>query len=235
MTGSAWRRAVRGVRGWGAVTAGVLAVIGLVAAGATAAQEGQEAELGFFITSEGPGNGADLGGLEGADAHCQALAESAGAGDRTWRAYLSTQATDGEEAVNARDRIGDGPWHNAEGLEIASDVEDLHYNNAAITYEHALDENGETVASGALGDSVTRHDILTGTRMDGTAFPPGEDRTCSNWASSGEGQAMVGHHDRYSYDTPGSSWNSAHLSRGCSQEDLVATGGAGLFYCFAAE
>lgn len=203
---------------------------------ASVAQEAQEEpELGFFITSVGPGDGANLGGLEGADAHCQTLAEAAGAGHRVWRAYLSTQATDDEPAVNARDRIGEGPWHNAEGLGIAADVDDLHYNNAAITYEHALDENGERVASGAMGDDVTRHDILTGTRMDGTAFPPGEDRTCSNWTSSGEGSAMVGHHDRFTFDTPGSPWNAAHPSRGCSQEELVGTGGNGLFYCFAAQ
>lgn len=201
---------------------------------APADQEEPEEELGFFITSVGLGDGANLGGLEGADAHCQALAEAAGAGGRTWRAYLSTQATDGEDAVDARDRIGEGPWHNAEGLQIAADVDDLHYNNAAIDYEHALDENGETVASGAMGDPETDHDILTGTRLDGTAFPPGEDRTCSNWTSSGEGSAMVGHHDRYRFETFGSPWNSAHPSRGCGQEDLEGTGGAGLFYCFAA-
>ena len=194
-----------------------------------------DAPMGFFITSEGPGDGANLGGLEGADAHCQALAEDAGAGDRTWRAYLSTQATDTEPAVHARDRIGDGPWANANGLQIAADVDDLHYNNANIRYEYALDERGETVSSGALGDPVTRHDILTGTGLDGTAFPPGEDRTCDNWTSSGEGSAMVGHHDRFSFDTPGSPWNTSHPSRGCSQESLEATGGAGLFYCFAVD
>jgi len=202
---------------------------------ANAPQEAQEEpELGFFITSAGPGDGANLGGLEGADAHCQTLAEAAGAGHRVWRAYLSTQAADGAPAVNARDRIGEGPWHNAEGLRIAADVDDLHYNNAAIGYEHALDEDGERIASGAMGDDVTRHDILTGTRMDGTAFPPGEDLTCSNWTSAGEGSAQVGHHDRFSFTTPGSSWNSAHPSRGCGQADLEATGGGGFFYCFAA-
>ncbi len=203
--------------------------------GTPEAQEAQEEpELGFFITSVGTGNGANLGGLEGADAHCQALAEAVGAGDRVWRAYLSTQAGGDQPAVNARDRIGEGPWHNAEGLQIAADVDDLHYNNAAINYEHALDENGGTVASGAMGDSVTHHDILTGTRLDGTAFPAGEDRTCSNWTSEGEGSAMVGHHDRYRFQTFGSPWNAAHPSRGCSQEALEGTGGAGLFYCFAA-
>ncbi|NIP56628.1 MAG: lectin [Gemmatimonadetes bacterium] len=213
-----------------------LALFALVLAPKAQAQEEGEAEMGFFITSEGPGNGADLGGLEGADAHCQALAEAAGAGHRTWHAYLSTQATDSEPAVHARDRIGEGPWANANGLRIAADVDDLHYNNANIRYEYALDERGETVGSGALGDPVTRHDILTGTRLDGTAFPQGQDRTCSNWtSSSSEGSAMVGHHDRYSFDTPGSPWNSSHPSRGCSQENLEATGGDGLFYCFAVE
>lgn len=191
--------------------------------------------MGFFITSVGPGNGGDLGGLEGADAHCQALAEAVGAGDRTWRAYLSTQAVGGQSAVNARDRIGDGPWANAEGLRIASDVDSLHYDNANIRYEYALNERGERVNSGASGDSPSMHDILTGSGLDGTAYPAGEDRTCSNWTSSGEGSAMLGHHDRFSFTTPGSPWNTAHPSRGCSQENLVGTGGNGLFYCFAAE
>lgn len=218
----------------------VLVALGVVALSAVtvplpAQQQEEPLPMGFFITSVGPGNGGDLGGLEGADAHCQALAEAVGAGDRTWRAYLSTQATDGTPAVNARDRIGDGPWANADGLVIATDVDDLHYNNANIRYEYALNEKGERVDSGALGDQSTMHDILTGTRLDGTAFPPGEDRTCGNWTSSGAGSAMVGHHDRYRFTTPGSPWNEAHPSRGCSQEDLVGTGGAGLFYCFAAE
>ncbi len=200
------------------------------------AQQDQEQEpMGFFITSAGPGNGGDLGGLEGADAHCQSLAEAVGAGGRTWRAYLSTQATGNQRAVNARDRIGDGPWANAEGLRIASDVDNLHYDNANMRYEHALDERGERVNSGASGDSPSMHDILTGSRLDGTAFPPGDDRTCGNWTSSDEGSAMVGHHDRFSFTTPGSPWNTAHPSRGCSQENLVGTGGNGLFYCFAAQ
>lgn len=216
----------------------VWAVFGLLLMAASlqvVAQQDQEPEpIGFFITSVGPGNGGDLGGLEGADAHCQALAEAVGAGDRTWRAYLSTQASGGQAAVNARDRIGDGPWANAEGLIIATDVDELHYNNAAISYEHALNERGERVNSGASGDEPSMHDILTGSQLDGTAFPPGEDRTCSNWTSSGEGSAMVGHHDRFRFTTPGSPWNTAHPSTGCSQEELVATGGNGLFYCFAA-
>ncbi len=198
------------------------------------AQQDQEPEpMGFFITSVGPGNGADLGGLAGADAHCQSLAVAVGAGDRTWRAYLSTQASGNQRAVNARDRIGDGPWANAEGLGIASDVDELHYNNANVRYEFALNERGERVNSGASGDEPSMHDILTGSRLDGTAFPPGEDRTCSNWTSSGEGSAMVGHHDRFRFTTPGSPWNMAHPSGGCSQENLVGTGGNGLFYCFA--
>lgn len=206
-----------------------------VSVAGVAAQQEEPPPMGFFITSVGPGSGGDLGGLAGADAHCQALAEAVGAGERTWRAYLSTQATESEPAVHARDRIGSGPWANAEGLVIAANVEDLHYNNAAIRYEYALNERGERVSSGALGDSPSMHDILTGTRLDGTAFPPGEDRTCGNWTSGGEGSAMVGHHDRFRFTTPGSPWNEAHPSRGCSQEDLVGTGGAGLFYCFAAE
>ncbi len=206
-----------------------------LAAALSAQQDDDEPELGFFITSVGSGNGGDLGGLAGADAHCQALAETAGAGHRTWRAYLSTQAMGSEAAVNARDRIGSGPWANAEGTQIASNVDDLHYNNAAINYEHALDENGNSVNSGVQGDSPNKHDILTGTRMDGTAFPPDQDRTCSNWTSSDAGSAMVGHHDRYTFDTPGASWNSVHPSRSCAQDDLVATGGDGLFYCFAAD
>ena len=195
----------------------------------------QDEPLGFFITSVGPGNGGDVGGLDGADAHCQALAQAVGAGDRTWRAYLSTQASGGQPAVNARDRIGEGPWFNAAGLQIAANVDDLQYNNSNVNYEHALNERGERVNSGASGDTPNMHDILTGTQLDGTAFASREDRTCSNWTSSGEGSAMVGHHDRFTFQTPGSPWNQSHPSRGCSQEELVATGGAGLFYCFAAE
>ena len=195
----------------------------------------QDDPLGFFITSVGPGDGGDLGGLDGADAYCQELAEAEGAGDRTWRAYLSTQASGGQPAVNARDRIGEGPWFNAEGLSIAANADDLHYSNANINYDHALNERGERVNSGANGDSPSMHDILTGTQLNGTAFPPGEDRTCNNWTSSGNGSAMVGHHDRFTFQTPGSPWNQSHPSRGCTQEQLVSSGGAGLFYCFAAD
>lgn len=187
----------------------------------------QDNGMSFFLTSEGPGNGADLGGLDGADAHCQMLAESAGAGDRDWRAYLST------DTVNARDRIGEGPWHNADGVLIASDVDELHSDDANIDKETALDENGNVV--NGTGDSPNRHDILTGTRIDGTAFDDGEDHTCSNWTSSDEGSAHVGHHDRLARGVPGSPWNDAHPSRGCSQEALRSSGGDGLFYCFAAD
>lgn len=212
-----------------------VAALWLLAAPADAQPTPEPEEMGFFITSVGPGNGGDLGGLEGADAHCQHLAEAVGAGHRTWRAYLSAQAGDGRPAIDARDRIGTGPWANAAGLRIASDLADLHYNNANISYEHALNEKGERVNSGASGDRPSMHDILTGTRLDGTAFPPGEDRTCDNWtSSSSDGSAMVGHHDRYRFTTPGSPWNAAHPSSGCGQADLEGTGGAGLFYCFAA-
>ena len=212
-----------------AVLAGSVALCGHVVA-----QEQEETpEMGFFITSVGLGDGANLGGLEGADAHCQSLAEAAGAGHREWRAYLSTQ---GPDAVNARDRIGEGPWANAHGVTIATDVENLHYDNSNINFEHAVDENGNPIASRIDGDpSFTEHDILTGTRLDGTAFPPGEDRTCSNWTSNNEGSAWVGHHDRYSFEIPGAPWNSSHATPGCTQEALVSVGGAGLLYCFAAD
>lgn len=198
------------------------------------AQDDEEPpEMGFFVTSVGLGDGGNLGGLAGADAHCQSLAEAAGAGHRTWRAYLSTQ---GPGAVNARDRIGSGPWANAKGLIMATNVENLHYDNSNFNWEHSLDENGNQFASRIDGDpDFTEHDILTGTRIDGTAFPPGEDQTCSNWTSNSTGSARVGHADRYSFMIPGSPWNSAHGTPGCTQENLVSVGGAGLLYCFAAD
>jgi hypothetical protein len=193
----------------------------------------QQVEMSFFITSQGPGNGADLGGLEGADRHCQSLAEAAGAGGKTWRAYLSTQ---GLTATHARDRIGGGPWQNAKGVVIAKDVGELHGDNNNLNKESALDENGEVV--NGRGDTPNRHDILTGSQPDGTAFGPGDDRTCGDWTKSGsDGAAMVGHHDRMGLDDspPAKSWNSSHPTRGsCSQEALRGTGGDGLFYCFAA-
>ena len=179
-----------------------------------------DAAMSFFLTSAGPGNGADLDGLQGADAHCQRLAESVGAGGRSWHAYLST--TDG---TNARDRIGKGPWNNARGVEIASSAENLHGDNN-LTKQTQLDENGREV--NGRGDSPNRHDILTGSNSDGTAA----DATCDNWTSSGEGSARVGHHDRTGGGADPTSWNSAHGSRGCSQSNLQGTGGDGLFYCF---
>jgi hypothetical protein len=188
----------------------------------------------FFITSVGSGKGADLGGLEGADRHCQQLAQGAGAGTRTWRAYLSTQ---GQGAANAKDRIGRGPWQNAKGEVIAKDVADLHSPNNKISKQTALDEKGQPV--NGRGDTPNRHDILTGSQADGTAFAAGEDRTCANWTSSAAGAAMVGHHDRMGLrdDDASKSWNTSHPSRGegggCSQAALRGTGGDGLFYCFA--
>jgi len=212
------------------------AAAGVLALGIGAGAQAQQSEMTFFITSAGPGNGADLGGLEGADQHCQQLAEAAGAGDRTWRAYLSTQATDGEPAVNARDRIGEGPWQNAAGVVVAQSVDELHGDNN-LDKQTALDEQGELV--NGRGDEPNRHDILTGSQADGTAFPAGEDRSCGNWTMSGaEGAAMVGHHDRMGLrdDAPSRSWNASHPSRGgCSQAALQGTGGDGLFYCFAAD
>ncbi|HEX2228402.1 MAG TPA: hypothetical protein VHM64_14790 [Candidatus Binatia bacterium] len=188
----------------------------------------------FFITSTGPGKGADLGGLEGADRQCQLLAQAVGAGNRSWRAYLSTSAADGKPAVNARDRIGSGPWQNAKGVVIASDINELHGTNK-INKETALNEKGETV--NARGDKPNMHDILTGSQPDGRAFPGEQDMTCRNWTSSGEGAAIVGHHDRQGLrdDESSKSWNSSHASRGCSQDALRSSGGNGLFYCFAAK
>ena len=195
----------------------------------------QQGDMSFFVTSAGLGKGADLGGIEGADRHCQALAEAAGAGGKTWRAYLSTQ---GADAVNARDRIGDGPWVNAKGEVIAADLAALHGENN-LTKQTALTETGEVVKG--RGDSPNMHDILTGSQPDGTAFGEGEDRTCGNWTKSGQGSAIVGHSDRMGLNdtAEAKSWNSSHPSRGpdggCSQADLQSTGGNGLFYCFAAE
>ena len=194
----------------------------------------QQPNMTFFIISAGSGKGGDLGGLEGADKHCQMLAQAAGAGGKTWRAYLSTQ---GAGAVNARDRIGAGPWQNAKGTVIANDLADLHGASNNITKQTALTEKGEAV--NGRGDSPNMHDILTGSQPDGTAFAAGEDRTCGNWTKSGQGAAMVGHHDRRGLgdDDASKSWNSSHPSSGpdggCSQSDLKSTGGNGLFYCFA--
>ncbi|WP_439571987.1 lectin [Phreatobacter sp.] len=218
MTGLSWRRS--------AALVPIAALATLLVSGPAMPQP---AEMSFFITSNGPGRGADLGGLEGADRHCQQLAQAAGAGARTWRAYLSTQ---GAGAVNARDRIGAGPWRNARGVVIAASVAELHGTNN-LNKQTALTETGAVV--NGRGDTPNRHDILTGSQADGTAIPGEADRTCGNWTRSGEGSAMVGHHDRMGLNTepPALSWNTSHPSRGCSPEALRATGGDGLFYCFA--
>jgi hypothetical protein len=187
----------------------------------------------FFITSTGSGKGADLGGLKGADAHCQHLAATAGAGSRTWRAYLSTSAAGGQPAVNARDRIGKGPWQNAKGVVIAANIGELHGKNN-LTKETALTEKGQVV--NGRGDTPNMHDILTGSQPDGTSMAGDAAKTtCGNWTLSGDGAAIVGHHDRQGLkpDEPSRSWNSSHPSRGCSQANLAASGGAGLVYCFA--
>jgi hypothetical protein len=212
--------------------AAAIAALALAANAVQAQDEEDELpEMGFFVTSVGIGDGGNLGGLAGADAHCQALADAAGVGHRTWHAYLSTQ---GEGAVDARDRIGSGPWANANGLVMATDIENLHYDNSNFNWQYSLDENGNQFASRIDGDpDFTEHDVLTGSRIDGTAFPSGEDQTCGNWTSNDEGSARVGHADRYSFSTPGSPWNSSHGTPGCSQEALVSVGGAGLLYCFA--
>jgi hypothetical protein len=211
----------------------LLASIALLSLGLAIGAQAQQNNMSFFITSVGSGKGADLGGLEGADRHCQQLAQAAGAGGKTWRAYLSTQ---GQGAVNARDRIGRGPWVNAKGQTIAKDINELHGNNN-INKDTALTEKGEPVPDRTQRPNM--HDILTGSQADGTAFTVSDDRTCGNWTKSGQGAAMVGHHDRAGLDDspPAKSWNSSHPSRGpgggCSQDDLKSTGGNGFFYCFA--
>src|SRR5262245_4191673 len=218
------------------LASGVVLSLGL-SAGAFAQQAPQSPDMTFFVTSAGPGKGADLGGIEGADRHCQQLAQAAGAGDKTWRAYLSTQAAGGGQAVNARDRIGAGPWRNAKGDVIAQNVDDLHSANNKLSKQTALSEKGDMI--NGRTDTPNRHDVLTGSQPDGRAFAAGEDRTCGNWTKSGAGAAMVGHHDRQGLrdDDASKSWNSSHPSRGsdggCSQADLKSTGGDGLFYCFA--
>jgi hypothetical protein len=197
-------------------------------------------DMSFFVTSTGPGRGGDLGGIEGADKHCQSLAAAAGAGNKNWRAYLSTQGTalNDPKVVHARDRIGSGPWHNAKGVLIARDVEELHSARNNVTKETALDEKGQPVNDRTM--KPNKHDMLTGSRTDGTAFAGGvfPDMTCGNWTKSGaDGSAMTGHHDRagpidHSWAT---SWNSSHPTRGCTQDGIRSTGGDGLFYCFAAK
>jgi hypothetical protein len=196
--------------------------------------QAQQNAMTFFVTSAGPGKGADLGGLEGADRHCQTLAQAAGAGGKTWKAYLSTQ---GANAVNAKDRIGRGPWTNAKGVVVAKDVADLHGASNNLSKQTSLSEKGEVI--NGRGDTPNRHDVLTGSQPDGTAFTGADDRTCGNYTKSGAGAVMVGHIDRTGLDDSAAakSWNSSHPSRGpeggCSQADLKSTGGDGLLYCFA--
>ncbi|MEY2687226.1 MAG: hypothetical protein RL375_1424 [Pseudomonadota bacterium] len=187
--------------------------------------------MSFFITSTNPGKGADFGGLAGADQHCKSLAGAVGAGNKTWRAYLSTTGAGG---VNARDRIGKGPWQNAKGQTVARNVDELHGENG-LSKQNSVTEKGEVVSG--RGDPVNMHDILTGSTPDGRAAAAGNDTTCKNWTSGGEGSALVGHHDRIGLrdDAPSKSWNSSHGTRGCGMEALKATGGAGLLYCFAAD
>ena len=198
-----------------------VAFCGLVGAGLALTQP-PAGPMSFFLTSNGSGDGGDLGGLAGADAICQNLAEGVGQGDLTWRAYLSTQ---GRNAVNARDRIGPGPWFNANGAQIAADVNTLHSTANRMSVFTVLDESGNRIPGS--GYSPNRHDILTGSQPDGTAYPAGEDMTCNNWTSSSDNaKARLGHHDY-------AAWNSTHDSRGCSQQALISTGGDGLFYCFA--
>ena len=203
----------------------------LVLALAIPRAEVQDTTLGFFITSAGSGNGANLGGLAGADKHCQTLAAAVGQGTgKTWRAYLSADAAGGQPAVNAKDRIGPGPWSNAKNVRVAENVADLHSDNNKLSKENSLTEKGAVV--NGRGDTPNTHDILTGSQMDGTLQA---NATCNNWTSAAEGSAQVGHHDRQGGGTNPTSWNSAHASKGCSQQNLVGTGGAGLFYCFAAK
>lgn len=209
----------------------ILAASVLTLSCCTAGTGMQENDMNFFITSVGSGNGANLGGLAGADAHCAVLAESVGAGAKAWRAYLSTQTANGMRSVNARDRIGTGPWYNAKGVMIAANVDQLHSEDAMTGKETSLDQAGNIV--NGRGDTPNQHDILTGSHLDGTAFNDGENHTCNNWTSSDAGTAQVGHFDRQGGGANPTSWNSAHSTRSCSQPDLIATGGNGYFYCFA--
>jgi hypothetical protein len=217
-----------------AVRLPLLAAVALTGLGLPVPAQAQQASISFFVASVGKGNGADLGGIAGADAHCQALASAAGSANTNWRAYLSTTEPGGTAGVNARERIGKGPWQNAKGVVVAKSVEDLHSDSANITKQTALTEKGETVSG--RGDAVNVHDILTGSDPQGLFSTAGGDTTCGNWTKSGEGSAIVGHHDRAGLkDTRHmNSWNSSHGSRGCSQDALKSSGGAGLLYCFAA-
>jgi hypothetical protein len=216
----------------GMIASAVLLLLGIESC-ATYEHYQHQYGMTFFVTSTGAGKGADFGGLAGADGHCQALATGVGAGQRTWRAYLSTTASRSSPTQDARDRIGSGPWQNAKGVVIARNVEELHGNNN-LNKQTALTEKGEIVRGS--GDTPNMHDILTGSQPNGTVIAGTADRTCGNWTKSGDGAAMVGHHDRTGLgdDAASRSWNSSHLSRGCSQDSLRSSGGAGLLYCFAA-
>jgi hypothetical protein len=208
----------------------------LVACGSTPmpSDSASTSSMSYFLTSANPGKGGDLGGLAGADAYCKQLATAAGAGNKNWRAYLSAMPTGGTGAVHARERIGKGPWVNAKGVTVATSVADLHSDNNQLSKQNSLTEKGEVVSG--RGDAVNNHDILTGSTADGRARDDANDSTCGNWTKSGEGSALVGHHDRVGLNdsAPMKSWNSSHPSRGCSLEALRGTGGGGLFYCFAA-
>jgi hypothetical protein len=212
----------------------ILASAAVLSFGWAGASQAQQNNMTFFITSVGSGKGGDLGGIEGADRHCQQLATAAGAGSKTWRAYLSTNSSPAGPGINARDRIGSGPWQNAKGVVVAKDLNDLE-TNAQINKENGLDEKGERIK--VRGDTPNMHDMLTGSTMEGRAFPGNLNLTCGNWTSSTFGSAMLGHSDREGIaDTVYQhSWQSSHMSRDCTQPGLVATGGNGLFYCFAAQ
>lgn len=208
-----------------------LVLLGLaLAAAPPLSAQGPDPKMNFFVTSIGSGDGANLGGLAGADSHCTELAAAVGATSLTWHAYLSATATDSSPAVNARDRIGTGPWYNQAGVRIAGTVEELHGEENNLTKQTVITEKGGVI--NGRGDSPNRHDILTGSRPDGTAYTGTDDTTCRNWTSNGTGSARVGHHDRQGGGQFPTSWNSAHPSRGCGQQDLRGTGGNGLFYCF---
>jgi hypothetical protein len=211
------------------------AAAALVGLGFTATVQAQQASMTFFVTSVGKGDGANLGGLDGADAHCQALAKAAGATKTSWRAYLSTTAPGGDAGVSARDRIGKGPWQNAKGVVVAKSIDELHSASTNLDKQTALTEKGEVVSG--RGDAVNMHDILTGSDPQGMFSTAGGDTTCGNWSKNGEGSAIVGHHDRMGLKDTWhmKSWNSSHGSRGCGQDALKGTGGAGLFYCFATD
>lgn len=194
-----------------------------------------QSPMSFFVTSANPGKGADLGGLAGADAYCQKLAASANAGRKNWRAYLSAMPSGASPAVHARDRIGSGPWQNAVGAVVATGVDNLHSADNKLSKQNSLSEKGEVISG--RGDPVNRHDMLTGSTQDGRLDTSASDTTCGNWTKSGEGSAIVGHHDRTGLNesAPMKSWNASHATRGCSMDALVSTGGGGLFYCFAAD